>query len=49
MLSNKLFVVIGVIAIIFIGLVGYLFFLDRKTQRLEKELEDFLNEQNKKQ
>lgn len=48
MLPNKLFVVIGVITLIFIGLFAYLFFLDRKTQRLEKELDELLKKQNKK-
>ncbi|MDK2908973.1 MAG: CcmD family protein [Bacteroidales bacterium] len=47
MLTNKLFVVIGVITLIFIGLFVYLLFLDRKTQRLEKELDELLKKQSK--
>ncbi len=49
MYANKLFVVIGVITLIFAGLLLYLFFLDRKTKRLEKELDEFLKKQNKSQ
>lgn len=49
MFTNKLFVVIGVITLIFSGLLLYLFLLDRKTRRLEKELDDLLKKQNEKQ
>jgi CcmD family protein len=38
--SDKLFVVVAVIAIIFVGLLIYLFSLDRKIHRLEKRLNE---------
>jgi len=38
--SDKLFVVIAVIAVIFAGLFVYLIFLDRKIHRLEKSRKD---------
>lgn len=44
MITTKLFVVILVICAVFIGLAAYLFIIDRKTSRLEKEI----NEQLKK-
>lgn len=44
MITTKLFVVILVICAVLIGLAAYLFFIDRKTSRLEKEI----NEQLKK-
>ncbi len=34
--SGKIYVVVGTIAIIFVGLAGYLFMLDRRVSRLEK-------------
>lgn len=37
--SDKMFVVVLVIAIIFVGLFVYLMSIDRKTRRLAKELE----------
>ena len=36
--SGKLFVVIAVLAVILIGLIAYLVFLDRKVSKLEKQL-----------
>lgn len=36
--SNKLFVVIGVLLIIFIGIVIYLFTLDKKINNLKKAI-----------
>lgn len=38
--SGKMNVVIGVISIIFIGIIVYLILLDRKLKRMEKELKD---------
>jgi CcmD family protein len=38
--SGKLFVVVAVLAVIMTGLFVYLFILDRKVQRLEKQLEE---------
>ncbi|MFM7023309.1 MAG: CcmD family protein [Flavobacteriales bacterium] len=39
MLSNgKIYVVMGVALIILIGLFGYLFFTERKLNRIEKQL-----------
>lgn len=35
--SGKIYVVVGVMALIFIGIVGYLVMLDRKISKLEKE------------
>lgn len=37
--SDKMFVVVLVISIIFVGLFVYLMSIDRKTRRLTKELE----------
>jgi CcmD family protein len=34
--SGKIYVVIAVIAVIFLGIVGYLVMLDRKISKLEK-------------
>ncbi len=34
--SGKIYVVVGTIAIIFVGLAGYLFMLDRRVSKLEK-------------
>jgi CcmD family protein len=36
---GKIFVVVAVLAVILIGIFGYLFTLDRKIGRLEKEVE----------
>ncbi len=36
---GKIFVVVAVLAVILIGIFGYLIFLDRKIGRLEKEVE----------
>lgn len=38
--SGKILVVAGVLAIIMAGLFVYLFLLDRKLRRLEKQIED---------
>lgn len=35
--SGKIWVVVGVIVIVFIGIILYLFSLDRKISKLEKE------------
>ena len=36
--NGKIFVVIAVLAVILIGLVTYLVFIDRKVTKLEKEV-----------
>jgi CcmD family protein len=36
--NGKIFVVVGVISIVFIGLAAYLFSLDRKITKIEKDL-----------
>ncbi|MGC8864440.1 MAG: CcmD family protein [Bacteroidales bacterium] len=46
MFANKLFVVIGVISLILIGLFIYLFLLDKKTRRLEQKLEEWMRKNN---
>ena len=38
--SGKIYVVVIVIAVIFIGLIVYLFSIDRRVKRLEKNKED---------
>lgn len=38
--SGKIYVVVGVIAIVFIGIVIYLVSIDRKVAKLEKELKN---------
>lgn len=37
--SGKIYVVVTVLSIIFLGIIGYLIVLDRKVSRLEKEIE----------
>lgn len=49
MFANKLFVVIGVISLIFIGLFIYLYLLDRKTRRLEQKLDEWMRKNHVKQ
>lgn len=36
--SGKIYVVVTVLAVIFIGIVGYLIVIDRKIGKLEKEI-----------
>lgn len=48
MFANKLFVVIGVISLIFIGLLIYLFLLDRKTRRLEQKFDEWMHKKDVK-
>jgi len=36
--SGKIYVVVGVLAIIFIGILAYLIMLDRKVGKLEKDI-----------
>ena len=36
--NGKIFVVVGVISIVFIGLAVYLFSLDKKITKIEKDL-----------
>ncbi len=38
--SGKIYVVITVLSIIFIGIIGYLIMLDRKIGKLEKEIKN---------
>lgn len=38
--NGKIYVVVAIIVIVLIGLVGYLFTLDRKITRLERDLGD---------
>ncbi len=37
---GKIFVVVTVLAVILVGIFGYLFVLDRKIGKLEKEVQD---------
>jgi CcmD family protein len=41
--SGKIYVVVGVLCIIFIGIVVYLINLDRKLAQLKKEVEQLKN------
>jgi len=48
MLANgKIFVVVAVLALILVGIFIYLFFIDRKISRLEKEVEEKISEREK--
>jgi CcmD family protein len=38
--SGKIYVVVGIILIVLVGLVVYLFMMDKKLTRLEKQLND---------
>ena len=38
--QNKIFVVIGVLSIILIGIGVYMFVIDRKLTKIEKKIED---------
>ena len=40
MICGKIFVVVAVLAIILIGIFSYLFFIDRKINKLGKEVEE---------
>ncbi len=40
---GKIYVVVGVLVLIFVGIVFYMITLDRKLSRLEKELENQKN------
>lgn len=42
MVESKLIIVIFVLAIILVGIFAYLFVMDRKIRRLEKEVEEKL-------
>lgn len=37
--NGKIFVVVGVIAIVFTGILFYLIYIDRKVSKLEKKIE----------
>ncbi|MCK9218567.1 MAG: CcmD family protein [Bacteroidales bacterium] len=45
--SGKLFVVVAVLAVILVGVFVYLFFIDRKVRKIEKELKEKLSQQKK--
>ncbi len=48
MLANgKIFVVVAVLALILVGIFIYLFTIDRKVTRLEKEVEEKKSDQEK--
>lgn len=38
--NGKIYVVAGVFSIIALGIIGYLFSLDRKIKKLEEEIKD---------
>jgi CcmD family protein len=46
-LYGKIFVVVTVLAVILIGVFAYLFSIDRKLRRLEKEVEEKLTRKEK--
>ncbi len=39
--NGKIFVVVAVLAIILVGIFIFLFFMDRKIGKLEKEIEEY--------
>ena len=48
MLANgKIFVVIAILALILVGIFVYLFTIDRKVTKLEKEVEEKISEPEK--
>jgi CcmD family protein len=48
MLENgKIMVVVAVLALILVGIVVYLFFIDKKIRKLEKEVEEKITENKK--
>lgn len=38
--NGKIYVVVGVILIVLVGLLAYLFFIERKVKKLEDKIED---------
>ena len=38
--EGKIYVVVAIMLVIFVGLIGYLFLMDRKVTRLEKKISD---------
>jgi len=44
---GKIFVVVAVLAIILVGIIVYLFFMDRKIGKLEKEMEEHQSAEKK--
>ena len=44
---GKIFVVVGVLALILVGIFGYLFSIDRKLTKLEKEAGEKLSNNKK--
>jgi len=45
--DSKLYVVVAVLAVILVGLFVYLFFMDRKVSRIEKELKQEKESKNR--
>ena len=43
---GKIFVVVAVLALILVGIFVYLFFLDRKVSKLEKEISEKESQKN---
>jgi len=48
LICGKIFVVVAVLAIILVGIFSYLFFMDRKINKLEKEVNDKIADTKKK-
>ncbi|MBE0648900.1 MAG: CcmD family protein [Bacteroidales bacterium] len=38
--DNKIYIVVAVLAVILVGIFVYLFFMDRKVSKLEKEIQE---------
>jgi len=47
LICGKIFVVVAVLAIILLGIFSYLFFIDRKINKLEKEVDDKITQAKK--
>ena len=47
LLYGKIFVVVAVLAIILVGIFTYLFFIDRKVNKLKKEIEEKIAQSKK--
>ena len=41
--EGKIYVVVAIMLIIFLGLIGYLFFMDRKISRLERRISEIVS------
>lgn len=44
MLGNKILIVVAVLAVIYIGIISYLAFLDRKITKIERKLNEHTEE-----